>query len=88
MTHKQLEKEGYFNIKKIYKIGACGLFHFAFTTGLVVGIDLLGYNGRYCYEHLADAVEALENWDGVGDPEGNWIKYKGEGGERMNKFYE
>lgn len=88
MTNKQLEKEGYFNIKKIYKIGTCGLFKFAFTTGLVVGIDLLGYNGRYCYDNLADAVEGLENWDGVGDPEGNWIKYKGKGGERMNKFYE
>jgi hypothetical protein len=55
-----------------------------FTTGLVVGLDRIGYDGRYCYESHADAISALKDWHGVGDPSGGWIKYKGVGGDRSN----
>lgn len=56
----------------------CGLMRFAFTTGLVVGLNPIGYQGRYCYHTLAEATEALLVWNGEGHPSGNWIKYKGD----------
>jgi hypothetical protein len=46
-----------------------------FTVALVeIGKD--GPVQRYCYENLGDAIEALGQWDGNGDPPGNWIKQK------------
>ncbi len=44
-----LKNEGYYEIKEIGDKGVCGLFRFMFTTGLVIGIDEIGYEGRYCY---------------------------------------
>lgn len=55
----------------------CGVSVFAFTFGLVVGIDECGYERRYCYEHYEDASNALAGWDGVDHPSGPWIKCKG-----------
>lgn len=54
-----------------------------YTTGIVVGIDEDGYAGRFCYTSHAVAATALREWDGIGDPPGPWIKYKGDGGERL-----
>lgn len=79
---KLLESEGYTDIKEINGRGLCGLYRFIFTTGLVTGLDSTGYSGRYCYSSKADALKALESWDGQEDPSGDWIKYKGKGGER------
>lgn len=81
---KELEQEGYFDLKIISERGICGLIRMLYTVGLVIGINNIGYYGRYCYKNLADAKEALNKWDGNGDPEGPWIKYKGVGGEKPN----
>lgn len=82
-TIKHLEAEGFTHIRVINgKI--CGIKRFIFTTGLVIGLDDVGYVGRYCYENHSDAVAALNEWNGNGDPNGDWIKYKGQGGERSN----
>lgn len=73
-----LEKEGYYNLKNIPNKGICGLRRFLFTTGLCYGIDEYSHAVRYCYQTNADAVEAIEEWDGNGDPKDeNWIKHKG-----------
>jgi hypothetical protein len=93
--HDDLEKafvqflidEGYFELRHIDGVGWCGLYRFAFTVGLVTGMNEYGYVGRYCYENLSDAKEALKEWNGKNDPSGPWIKYKGEGGERVNENY-
>lgn len=37
---------------------------------------------------VTNAVAALNEWDGNGDPSGDWIKYKGIGGERSNNNLE
>jgi len=79
-----LKSEGYYEIKEINSKGICGLMDFMFTTGLVIGMDRMGYFGRYCYKTRQEALNALNSWDGSGDPPGNWIKYKGSGGEREN----
>lgn len=84
LTNREIIEESYDHVREIPGRGLCGIGHFIFTSGLVVGITDFLYHGRYCYERLADAKEALETWDGIGDPPGPWIKYKGEGGERRN----
>lgn len=76
--------EEYQSPKEIPGQGICALQRMMFTTGLFVGINEVGYRGRYCYSNYADAKEALEQWDGFGDPPGPWIKWKGEGGDRSN----
>ncbi len=48
----------------------------AFTVALYVGLEDNFYERRYCYESLTDALTALVQWDGVGDPPGPWIKEK------------
>lgn len=79
-----LAKEGYTDLRYIEGRGWCGLMRFVFTTGLCIGIDAYGYYGRYCYSDRLDALSNLHEWDGKEDPDGNWIKYKGQGGERSN----
>ena len=78
----QLEKEGYKHIREIPGRGLCGISIFMFTAGILYNLDESGYSGRWCYHSESEALHALDKWDGVGDPPGNWIKYKGEGGER------
>jgi hypothetical protein len=78
---------GYFEIREIEGVGICSLMTFAFTTGLVIGMNDVGYKGRYCFSSKEEASQSLKEWDGVGDPPGNWIKYKGYGGERSNPNY-
>lgn len=65
----------------------CALKAFPFTTAVVVGVDLIGYERRYCYEHRADAQAALAAWDGHGHPSGPWIKCKGTGIDLFNPEY-
>jgi hypothetical protein len=80
-----LKTEGYSHFKKVPNHGICSLRKFIFTTGIIVGLNPIGYYGRYCYSDYNEALNELKNWDGLGDPNGNWLKYKGEGGERENK---
>ena len=78
------EEEGYKKVRFIPNRGLCGLKRFAFTTGLVIGLDEIGYEGRYCFANNSDAEKSFAEWNGEGDPSGDWIKYKGQGGERSN----
>lgn len=41
-----------------------------------------GVRTRFCYEHREDAIDALTQWDGQGDPPGPWVKQKPE--DRLN----
>lgn len=80
--HKELSDMGYMYLREIPGRGICALKRMAFTTGLVVGLNWMSYEGRYCYKHFADAKEAFHLWDGIGDPANEWIKWKGTGGDR------
>jgi hypothetical protein len=84
---KVLKNEGYFFAREVEGKGICALLRFAFTTGLVYGIDKIGYEGRYCYKNRADAIVDIALWEGVGDPAGNWIKHKGECIDQRNPNY-
>jgi hypothetical protein len=69
--------EDYFEIREIPNRGVCGLERMIYTVGLFYNMNAFFYEGRYCYPTLADAKEAIRNWNGEGDPSGNWIKHKG-----------
>lgn len=86
VLREQLEQNGYFSLKVIEGRGICGLNKFIFTVGLCFGLDHVGFDGRWCYEHVhaVDAALALEIWDGKNDPPGRWIKYKGKYAEYWN----
>lgn len=66
--------------------GLCGTQRFIFTTGLLTNLRFDGltydYDARYCYPIAKDARDALEAWDGNGDPPGEWIKEKVHGRTR------
>ena len=81
---KKLQDNDYFLIIQVPGRGYCGLTRMMYTTGLCVNLKSHGYYGRYCYETFFEAAKALVNWDGTGDPDDNWIKYKGGDGERAN----
>ena len=51
---------------------------------LHVDIDDFGYNERYCYPDLADALLACATWDGAGDPPGFWNRHP-ESGRRRDR---
>jgi len=54
---------------------------------VVVGLDDVGYQRRYCYEHQLAARAALLAWDGRGHPPGPWIKCKGAGIDLLNPAF-
>lgn len=82
-----LTKMGYRNVKKSPSGQWCGVFSYAFTFGLVVGLTDDCYERRYCYEHQGDALAALLAWNGVDHPSGPWIKCKGAGIDMLNPDY-
>ena len=82
---KELEDLGYTRLRVIPGRGICGVLKYLFTWGLTYGINDIGYEGRWCYDNHIEPTIYLEEWDGTGDPKGNWIKYKGTGGERSNE---
>ncbi len=57
--------------------GYCGIRRMMFTVGLFYGIDVWAAEGRYCFETMAEAVDALKEWDGRDDAPGDWIKHFG-----------
>lgn len=65
----------------------CAVKQFNFTTAVVVGLDDVGYQRRYCYEHRKDAVAALWACDGHERPSGPWIKCKGVGIDLLNPAF-
>lgn len=81
---EDLADQGYFDFKEVQDHGLCAICQFMFTYGLVTGLDNDSYRGRYCFHTEDEAIEALRAWDGIGDPSGNWIVYKGKGGQRSN----
>lgn len=75
----QVQEEDYLYLCWNPNKGYCGIMRMAFTVGLFYNIseDQMVYEGRYCYQTMAEAVQALVEWDGKGDAPGDWIKHKG-----------
>jgi hypothetical protein len=80
-----LKAEGYKELREVPGRGVCAIERMLFTTGLFYGLTRYEREGRYCYETYTEALRALEQWDGVGDPPGDWIVHKGKKGRYCNK---
>lgn len=58
---------------------------FLFTHAIIIGRmrDTGMYEDRWCYESYAKAKEALDAWDGEGEPDG-WHRHPTSGRRREN----
>lgn len=83
---EMLSSSGYTEIRSLND-QLCAVKQFNYTTALVVGLDDVGYQRRYCYEHRSDAQAALFAWDGREHPPGPWIKCKGGGIDLLNPAF-
>lgn len=95
ITIEMAEDLGYYACKPLMFQGKqvmAGLRRFAFTVGLVFGIDETGYYGRYCFAEDYTARLALENISEIPSDllleNPDWIKYKGYGGDISNPLKE
>jgi len=79
-----LREQGYEALRTCGNSGLCAVKRFHFTWGLVVGMDFVSYDRRYCYEHKAEAIAALAAWSGDAHPGGPWIKCKGSSIDLLN----
>lgn len=73
-------------------VGACMLpdgriaavYPLAYTGAIITmtpaGIEF-GYEDRWCYHSVADALRALNRWDGTGEPDG-WHRHPTSGRRR------
>lgn len=52
----------------------CGVLRLLFHWTLHVDIHEMGYEDRYCYATKELALNAMEKWDGTGEPE-NWHRH-------------
>jgi len=83
---ESLSANGYTDLRML-RGKLCAVKRFNFTTAIVVGMDVVGYERRYCYEHRVEAQAALLEWDGDGHPSGPWIKCKGAGVDLLNPAF-
>ncbi|MDM0118084.1 hypothetical protein QTI66_39115 [Variovorax sp. J22R133] len=81
-----LSASGYTDLRML-RGKLCAVKQFNFTTAIVVGMDVVGYERRYCYEQRGEAQAALLAWDGDGHPSGPWIKCKGAGIDLLNPAF-
>ena len=72
--------EQFLEVRDVPERGLCAVERFIFTCGLLTQIDVDGicydFAARYCYPSEREARRALAEWDGKGDPPGDWIKEK------------
>ena len=84
-VYKFLEGEGYQHLFETKHYGIIGVNRFAFTWGLMIGLDHDGYNRRYCYPSLDECMFGygiLKAQDTLDTPpfdpiDPYWIKRKG-----------
>jgi hypothetical protein len=74
MTDLELEREGYKNIKHFDNGDTAAIMPLLYTTAIVAGINDCGYDDRWCYKTEKAAVDALNAWDGEGEPTG-WHRH-------------
>ena len=74
---------GYTHIKTIGKSEWAALNQYLFTCAIITGRngDLYSFRDRWCYHSEAAALEALNKWDGTGEPEG-WHRHPASGRRR------
>jgi len=82
-----IETEGAI-LSREFPTGVCAcVYSMSYGKGRIcVGIVAewaYSYDHAYCYESIAQAVEALKAWDGTGEPQG-WFRNPDTGRRRPN----
>lgn len=76
----EMWRDEFLDVREIPGLGLCVVQRFMYTCGLLVNVRINGqsydYDARYCYPNTRDALRDLQEWDGKGDPPGDWIKEK------------
>jgi hypothetical protein len=62
----------------------CRLRPYLFTCAIEVDVQNHHHQGRYCFESVELARQALQAWDGRGHPAGPWIKFKSATADVLN----
>lgn len=79
-------ENGYKHAKMLNDGRVAVIYKFLFTAAILVmtpaGIEH-GYEDRWCYHSESDALAALNDWDGEGEPKG-WHRHPGTGRRREN----
>lgn len=69
-----LQENGYQCVRREKNGDWSGLMPLAFTWAIVTDLNMTGYGDRWCYKTYTQAREALEAWDGTGEPDG-WHRH-------------
>lgn len=78
MNKQQAEELGYLEYREFdngRNAALCGLLY---TWAILADLDEIGYGDRWCYETRADALRALNEWGGEGEPSG-WHRHPATG---------
>ena len=62
-------KENQYTYLKIINNKVCAINRFLFTYGVMIDLDEFGYKMRFCFNSEINAINFIENWDGVKLPE-------------------
>ena len=76
----ELWRDVFMVVREVPGRGLCGIQRFIFSCGLLTDLRFDGafydYKARYCYPLASEALRGLAEWDGTGDPPGEWLKEK------------
>ncbi len=78
---------GYFAVRTLppgdadYQGCQAALMRLMYTVAIVVDLDPYCYEDRWCYKSEAEALAALDAWDGRGEPTG-WHRHPNSGRRR------
>jgi hypothetical protein len=85
MTEEELiqhvQIEGYTGVKSLGEHGIVAIVPFMFTHAIVTELHEYGYVDRWCYSTYDHAKNALDAWDGTGEPQG-WHRHPSSGRRR------
>lgn len=76
-------ENGYTDLKIFRNGDDAAIMRLVFTHAIISGLTSWGYENRWCYKTYDAAKEALEAWNGDGEPDG-WHRHPGSGRRREN----
>lgn len=73
-----VDENGYIVRKRAENGREVGIMPFLWTWAIIADITETGYEERWCYHELVDALHALDEWSGEGEPQG-WHRHPNSG---------
>lgn len=73
LSKEYIESLGYLHVQQLPNGNWIGITPLLFTFGVCYPIHERGYERRWCYELLDEALIAIKEWDGNGEMPGPWV---------------